>query len=340
MISSEHLSLGDSECLSIKLMQSGLFSAALQVQRQRLHSLTQLSPSHPVEYLRAGIAHIYLGNLQVAEELLSQPMNFSADYVPTKHALRQAQAYLSMCLTQSFHPSKNLSRLSKDDRVFLAWARDKTALLIGPGQLSGQFNTVGEKVIARMPKEGTTSLSNSDPYPDRCEMAYVNSHTRATVLNPREFFSKFPFVTFTSNCDFYAWKHSLTSWVRVQSNLGSVFWSGAAWLGIATVYDLLSAPFDEIEVDGIDLFAGKIAYRTGSRQIRDGKQRDQFGKIGGEFERCRALAGHNPFVNRWILRSMALSPRLKLSQVLRSVVSMPDCEYAEILDTVYGQGRI
>jgi len=107
------------------------------------------------------------------------------------------------------------------------------------------------------------------------------------------------------------------------------------------VVDLLLRGFGPLYVTGATFFLGPVPYRSGQRRIHSAGSvtTDRFGSRGAEFERCRAISGHDQIMNLAIIRNLFLEGLVTGDQGFTASLSMEIDDYLRQLDKTYGEPR-
>lgn len=107
------------------------------------------------------------------------------------------------------------------------------------------------------------------------------------------------------------------------------------------VIDLLSRHRTKIFVTGTSFFIGTEPYRNSARRYfpEENKISDGHGSIGGVFERCRSMAGHDQIINRAVLRNLYKAGWVSGDDLFVAGLQLDDDLYLQALDEHYGRHR-
>lgn len=107
------------------------------------------------------------------------------------------------------------------------------------------------------------------------------------------------------------------------------------------VFDLLSRLRIKVFVTGTSFFIGSQPYKNTARRYfpEENKISDEHGSIGGVFERCRAMAGHDQIMNRAVLRNLYKAGWVSGDDLFLTGLQLEDDLYLQALDEHYGRRR-
>lgn len=232
----------------------------------------------------------------------------------------------------------NAPRIGDD---WMSAMRGKSFLVVGPGEILDHCLNVNEfDYIVRIAGPGAFDwTSTSDLFEGRAEVVYLNPEN---LENLKESSSRDPKLL--SGVDWVCVKKtvhvSLPTRMRSVDTGGLLFLRGHANLIPLICVDLSRIPGTKIRIVGSTFFASQTAYRPDSVRFGpDGRRAMENGSRGMQYERSTIISSHNPFQNLSIVRNLVNIGRVSGDQKFAEICGISEREYAQRLDSIYGELR-
>jgi hypothetical protein len=224
---------------------------------------------------------------------------------------------------------------TRDD--FDKYLSDQNVILLGPAQLGEEFMyaDIENPIVCRRVGLGADNFNEARNNFSNFKIAYTD-------------------LLFVKN------KNNLSSWIhltgldyvvvvedvmkthtlRTARSFNNLFSSGATNKMPLAIYDILRGSPKKLYCDGITFFASEISYTNDNLDFSNDKVRiNNHGSTGSDFFVSIAMAEHNVFVNRTMVKNLSFNPILIFSNGCRDILNLSNEEYATRLDHLYGHQK-